>query len=210
MPAGGVPLVPTMTQTFAITWDYRCPFARNAHEHVLDALEVGADWDVTFVPFSLGQVHVAEGDPDIWETPDKDSGLFALQVGVTVRDRHPEQFRRVHRALFALRHDESQKLDDRALIAKLLTDHGVDADAVYEHVDSGAALATVKAEHTASVADHNVWGVPTFLAHGQAVFVRYMNRPQGDAELATRTIERTLDLLTWPELNEFKHTSIPR
>ena len=54
-----------MTRAFEITYDYRCPFARNAHEHVLDALEAGADWDVTFVPFSLGQVHVTEGQPDV-------------------------------------------------------------------------------------------------------------------------------------------------
>jgi DSBA-like thioredoxin domain len=198
------------SQTFAITWDYRCPFARNAHEHVLEALEAGADWDVTFVPFSLGQVHVAEGDPDIWETPEKDSGLLALQVGVAVRDLHPDQFRPVHRALFALRHDEGKALNDRDLIAKVLTDNGVDSDAVFEHVDAGAALATLKAEHTAAAADHKVWGVPTFIAHGEAVFVRYMHRPAGDAGLATKTIERTLDLLTWPDLNEYKHTSIPR
>jgi len=40
-----------MSLTFAVTWDYRCPFARNAHEHVLTALDAGADWDVRFVPF---------------------------------------------------------------------------------------------------------------------------------------------------------------
>jgi hypothetical protein len=50
-----------MTAVFAVTWDYRCPFARNAHEHVLTGLTAGADWQVTFVPFSLGQVHVEEG-----------------------------------------------------------------------------------------------------------------------------------------------------
>ena len=42
------------------------------------------------------------------------------------------------------------------------------------------------------------------------MFVRLMNRPEGDGALATTTVERVLDLLTWPELNEFKHTSIPR
>jgi hypothetical protein len=45
---------------------------------------------------------------------------------------------------------------------------------------------------------------------GESVFIRFMNRPEGDGALATKTIERALDLLTWPELNEFKHTSIPR
>ena len=62
-----------------------------------------------------------------------------------------------------------------------------------------------------AVGDNHVFGVPTFIAGGQAVFVRVMDRPRGDAERARTTIERILDLLTtWPELNEFKHTSIPR
>ena len=52
---------------------------------------------------------------------------------------------------------------------------------------------------------------PTLIAGSQAVFVRVMYRPGGDAEAARSTVERTLDLLTgWPQLNEFKHTSIPR
>ena len=61
---------------FAVTWDYRCPFARLAHLHLLDGLAAGADWDITFLPFSLGQVHVAEGEAPIWERPDDDSGLL--------------------------------------------------------------------------------------------------------------------------------------
>ena len=44
-----------------------------------------------------------------------------------------------------------------------------------------------------------------------AVFIRLMTLPNGDTQLATRTIERVLDTIAgWPELNEFKHTSIPR
>jgi len=88
-----------MPLTFAVTWDYRCPFARNAHEQVLTALEAGADWDVRFVPFSLGQVHVGEGETDVWDEPAKDTGIVALQAGVFVRDRVPEKFYAVHRDL---------------------------------------------------------------------------------------------------------------
>ena len=31
-----------------------------------------------------------------------------------------------------------------------------------------------------------------------------------DVALATRTIERVLDVIQWANLNEFKHTNIPR
>ena len=81
-----------MTLRFAVTWDYRCPFARNAHEHILTGLAAGADWDVTFVPFSLGQAHVEEGQPDVWDKPEQDSGILALQAGVVVRDKYPDLF----------------------------------------------------------------------------------------------------------------------
>jgi len=56
-----------------------------------------------------------------------------------------------------------------------------------------------------------VFGVPTFIVGDEAVFVRVMDRPGGDAAVARRTVERVLETIAgWPELNEFKHTSIAR
>lgn len=195
---------------FAVTWDYRCPFARNAHEHLLAALRDGADWNVRFVPFSLGQVHVAEGETDIWERPADDSGLLALQAGVIVRDRWPDKFYDVHLALFGLRHDEGKRFEEQE-IRRVLTEQGVDADAVFEEIATGTPLTVVRDEHTAAAEGHEVWGVPTFLSGDAAVFVRLMDRPGDDVAHAQRSIQRILDLLTdAPELNEFKHTSLKR
>lgn len=202
-----------MTLSFAVTWDYRCPFARNAHEHLLTALEAGADWEVRFVPFSLGQVHVAEGDTDVWDEPQKDTGIVALQAGVVVRDRFPDTFRAVHRDLFAARHDQGLKLQDVDVVREVLVRHGVDAEEVFAAIDDGTALKQVRAEHEAAVEHHQVWGVPTFISGDEAVFVRLMDRsPDGaDADGSRRSIERVVELLDgWPNLNEFKHTGIKR
>jgi hypothetical protein len=201
-----------VTTSFAVTWDYRCPFARNAHEHILTGLAAGADWEVRYLPFSLGQAHVEEGGTSVWDEPDKDTGLLALQAGVVVRDHHPEVFPAVHRALFAARHDDALQLNDRTVVEKVLTEQGAPAAAVLAEIDSGAALATVRAEHEQFVASHTVWGVPTFIAGDRAVFVRLMDRsPAGtDPAGSVRSIERVVDLLGWAELNEYKHTSIPR
>lgn len=196
---------------FAVNWDYRCPFARNAHEHIIEGLRAGADWNVRFLPFSLAQVHVPEGEPDVWVRPHTDTGLLALQAGVVVRDRYPERFLDVHERLFALRHDEGRHLEDESEVRKVLEATGVDADAVLAAVADGSALATVRDEHTASVDESEAWGVPTFIQGDKAVFVRLMDRPRGDAELAVRTIEKVVGLLTdFTELNEFKHTSRKR
>ncbi len=96
--------------TFAVTWDYRCPFARNAHEHLAVALTDGADWHVTFLPFSLSQVHVPEGGTPVWDDPAKAPDLLALAAGVVVRDQYPDRFLDAHVALFAARHDEGLDL----------------------------------------------------------------------------------------------------
>jgi hypothetical protein len=202
-----------MTRSFAVTWDYRCPFARNAHEHLLTGLANGAEWDVRFLPFSLGQAHVEEGGVSVWDNPDQDTGIVALQAGVWVRDNAPEAFPAVHRALFAARHDEGLQLKDRDVVANVLSTHGVDAVEVFAAIDDGSVLKTVQTEHEGFVESHNVWGVPTFISGDQAVFVRYMNRSKdgADPDGAIRTIERTIDLVEgWTDLNEFKHTSIPR
>lgn len=198
------------TRSFAVTWDYRCPFARIGHLHVIEGLRAGADWDVIFVPFSLGQAHVEEGQPDVWDEPEKETGLLALQVGVTVRDHHPEAFLDVHEALFDARHVDGAHLRDESVLRGVLERHDLDADQVLEEARRGA-LDIVHKEHDRVVADHEVWGVPTFIADGQSVFVRLMEGPDHDAEVAVRTVERVLDLVTgWPQLNEFKHTSIAR
>jgi 2-hydroxychromene-2-carboxylate isomerase len=199
-----------MTLSFAVNWDYRCPFARIVHAHVVEGLLDGADWDVTFVPFSLGQVHVDDGELPIWERPDDDTGLLALQVAVVVRDTDPERFPLVHRSIFEARHAEGAQIRDEAVLRGLLAEHGVDADAVFAEVATGKPLHVVRDEHTASVEDLDVWGVPTFMAGGRAAFVRLMDLPT-DAADARRSIERAVEMLTgWPSLNEFKHTSLDR
>jgi DSBA-like thioredoxin domain len=200
-----------MSTAFSVTWDYRCPFARNAHEHLLTALEAGADWDVRFLAFSLDQAHVHEGDPPVWDAPDRFPGLLVNMAGIVIRDRQPEDFYRVHRALFAGRHDQALDLRDRDVLAKVLAEAGVDAAAVLGEIDAGWPLEVLKAEHTEAVDRLSVFGVPTFIVDDRAVFVRLLDRPGDDAARATSSIERVLGLMeSWPELNEYKFTKIPR
>ena len=200
-----------MTTSFAVTWDYRCPFARNAHEHLAVALAGGADWDVTFVPFSLNQMHVEEGGVDVWDDPEKASTLLAPAAAIVVRDADPDRFLAAHIALFTARHDEGRDIREPDVVAAVLADVGVDADEVMAEVAAGGPAEALRKEHEAAVNDHRVFGVPTFIVNDRAAFVRLMDRPEGDVDRATRAIEGTLRLLTdWPDLNEFKWTSIPR
>lgn len=201
-----------MSLRFGITFDYLCPFARNANEHVVAALRGGADWDVDWVPYSLAQGHVEDGDPDVWDLddPDQASGILALRVGLVVRDQYPAQFLDAHEALFAARHDQGGDLKDPEVVAGALRAAGLDADAVLAEAREGEVLEQLRKEHDAAVRDHEVWGVPTFIAGERAVFVRLLDRPEGDAAKATRSIEQVVDLVVnAPMLHEFKQTDLP-
>jgi hypothetical protein len=201
---------------FAVTFDYRCPFARNAHEHLLAGLAGGADWDLAFTPLSLQQMHVEDGGTSVWEDPTIDTGIWALQAGVLVRDLHPDRFVDVHRALFAIRHDRGLHLDGPTVTATLAEVLGPEAaEEIATRIENGEAIDTIRKEHEAVTSGPGAWGVPTFvLDDDRAVFVRVMDRNAGETadERAhgQATIERILDLLEWADLNEFKATRIPR
>jgi hypothetical protein len=194
--------------TFAVTWDYRCPFARNGHEHILDGLAAGAAWDVTFVPYFLNQGTGSEGQ-DTWEDPAHRADLLALAAGVVVRDRYPDHFLAVHRSLFTARHDESGDLRDRAVVHDAVERVGADADAVLAEVDAGWPAKVIRQEHERAVEELDVFGVPTFIVGDDAVFARLMDRPAGDGTVARASIDRILGLIgEHPEFNEFKHTRL--
>ncbi len=196
---------------FSVTYDYRCPFARNIHEHLIEAVRAGAQWQVEFVPFSLSQVHVEEGGTPVWDDPDKAPSLLAMEAGLVVRDRFPDRFLDVHEALFAARHDQGEDLRRQPVVGRVLDDAGVDADEVFEAVTEGWPGEVFRKAHEAAVSSHQVFGVPTFIVGDAAVFVRVMTRPAGDPELARSTIEHVLALMAdRRELNEFKHTTISR
>ena len=195
-----------MARQFAVSFDYRCPFARNAHESVIAGLRAGRDWDVTFTTFSLDQVHVEEGEPPVWERePDAwGTGVNALLWGIAVRDSFSDKFLDWHAAAFAARHEEGQKIAKVEVLAEIATKVGLDPDAVAAEVATGRPLKVLAEEHTEAVKRHAMFGVPTFVIGDQAVFVRFMDRKNPD------DIDRALDLIEWTDLNEFKHTSVPR
>jgi hypothetical protein len=196
-----------VARQFAVTWDYRCPFARNAHEALVAGLREGRDWDVRFWPFSLDQIHVEEGDTAVWER-DLDekgvSGVRALLWGIAVRDAFAEHFLDFHVAAFRARHDEGKKIAEEAVLRQVAESVGLDADAVAEEVASGRPLKALEAEHTEAVDKYAVFGVPTIVEGDEAVFVRLMERGNVD------DFAHALDLLPSTRLNEFKRTKISR
>jgi len=196
---------------FTVTFDYRCPVARTAHEHLVLALQGGAAFDASFAAFSIDQPHVEPGGVDAWADPARIPAQTATLVGLAVRDTQPEHFLAVHLALFTARHENQLDLKDAEAVAHVVDTAGGDGQAALAEVRSGRPLATLAEEHQRLVKDHDVFGVPTFVVGDDAVFIRLVDRAGGDAAIAAATIERIVETITgWPSLNELKHTRIPR
>ena len=195
-----------MTRAIAVTFDYRCPFAYNGNAAVVAAIQDGADLDARFLPFSLDQVHLGDGEPAVWDRvpDDRGTGVLALLYGLAVRDAFPDHFLDAHIALFAARHDHGRKLQHEDVLREAVTSVGLDADAVAAEVGSGRPLKVLATEHSEAVDRWGVWGVPTFIEGDDAAFVRFMERGRVD------DLERMLELLSWTRLNEFKRPMVER
>ena len=197
-----------MARTIGVTFDYRCPFARNAHEAVIAAVRDGALPDVEwrFLPFSLDQAHAEEDEPPVWERSPESwgTGVLALLYGISVRDAFPERFLDAHREFFAARFDHGRKLGHEDVLQDVVASVGLDPDAVASEVWSGCPLKTLATEHTQAVEEWKVFGVPTFVEDDDAVFVRLMERGRVD------DLDRLVGLLEWSRLNEFKRTQVQR
>lgn len=196
-----------MTRQFTITYDYLCPFARIANEAVLEGIAEGHDWDVTFSPFSLAEVHIAEGEASVWERPagsEGTRGVLAHAWGLAVKDVAPGDFRAFHLALFSARHDHGADINDEAVLRRVCDEVGLAADDIADRVATGKPLDALAASHTEAVKRWSVFGVPTFIDGDEAVFVRLMERH------SVADVDKVLDMLEWTRLNEFKRTTVPR
>ena len=76
----------------------------------------------------------------MWDDPGTSVSFLAMQVGLVVRDRFPEQFLRLHAALFAARHDDGVDLRQEGVLRQVLIGHDVDPDAVFDEMATGAPL----------------------------------------------------------------------
>jgi protein-disulfide isomerase-like protein with CxxC motif len=198
-----------VTLTFDVSFDYRCPFAKNIHLHVIRALRDGADFDVTFVPWTLSQGGLDDDATPVWDDPTKDAELLSLAVGVSIRDEQPEKFLDAHEALFIARHVSGHRLVTMDEITEVLEPVGVDTRRVRDDLASRRPHKVIGASYR-EFERYEAFGVPTFVANDDAVFVRYMTAPAESDRDSTELITALVAQIgADPAINEFKHTRLP-
>jgi hypothetical protein len=194
--------------SFGLSYDYRCPFAKNIHLHVVKAIAAGADFEVEFIPWTMSQGYRGRDAPDVWVDPEHDADLLSLAVSISVRDEQPEHFLSTHEALFRARHERAIRLVTRQEIDGVLAPLGVDVDKVRADIASRRPHRVI-GESFREMERYEAFGVPTFVVGADATFVRYMNPPTDDAQASIKIIDSLVTLMAeQPELNEFKHTRV--
>src|SRR6202167_2017069 len=178
--------------SFDLSFDYRCPFAKNIHLHVIAALRAGADYDVNFAPWSLSQGR--DGGTDVWVDPACDADLISLAGAGSAAGPPRAHIRRV-------------TLDE---ISNVLAPLGVDMAKVAADVASRRPHDVIAASHK-EFNRFEAFGVPTFVVNDDATFVRYMSEPSDDPSASVELITTLLTMMAnRADLNEFKHTQLPR
>ena len=196
------------TPPFALSFDYRCPFAGILHRHLISAIRSGADYDVDFVPWTLTQSHRKERDLDVWDDPARDDHLIALAAGVSIRDQQTDVFLNAHEALFVARHVNGIRLGTFDQIVEALSGLSVDLEMLEGDLLSRRPHRVI-GENYRSFEKFEAFGVPTLVVGDAAVFIRYMDPPTEDATKSTELIDALVSMVTTRgSLNEFKHTRL--
>ena len=162
--------------------------------------------------FPLEQVnHVNGPEWKLWEQPDdfRSRGLWALRAGEAAKLQGELPFERFHMALLRARHEQRRDIADRAVLAEVARETGLDVDRFQRDLVDRGLLARIGEDYTRGVQEHGIWGTPTLVFNGQQAAYLKM-RPAPPAEEAVKLFEELFDLIGGrPYLFEVKRPRQP-
>ena len=143
--------------------------------------------DITWKHFSLEQVN-SENGPDwkVWEQSDPAAAKSLLaQISLEAAKRQgAEAFDRYHLALLTARHGGGGRIALNRIepLLELARETGLDAAMLREDMDDAALAEQVGRDHMEAVAEHGVFGTPTFVFEsGAAAYLKTFIPPESDA-----------------------------
>ena len=196
-----------MTRQFAVSFDYRCPFARNGHESVVAGLRAGRDWDVRSCRSRSTRCTSRRARRRCGSaTPTSGAPACSAAVGHRRPRLVPRPVPRLaHRRVRGPPRRGRQDRQGRSARARSRRRSGSTPTRSRPRSRGPAARRSLADEHTEAVKRwHDV---------RRADVHRRRHAPCSSASWTASNpddVDRVLDLLEWTDLNEFKHTSVPR
>ena len=143
--------------------------------------------DINWKHFSLEQVNSKKGPEwKAWEQSDPatTSSLLAQIALEAAKRQGADAFDRYHLALLTARHGGNGRIALNRLepLLEVARGAGLDADRLREDMDEAALAEKVGRDHMEAVAEHGVFGTPTFVFEsGNAAYLKTFIPPEGDA-----------------------------
>jgi predicted DsbA family dithiol-disulfide isomerase len=163
---------------FDVFYDYLCPFVYRASVLLQNVGGSGQrPLEIRWRYFSLTQVNSKDEGWTVWDATDTDArGRLAFKAAEAARRQGA--FEAFHPALLRARHEHRADIDDVTAVERVAEATGLDLDRFRKDITDPQIVSALERDHRAAVAEHGVFGTPTFVFEGGATaYVRLSEAP---------------------------------
>ena len=163
---------------FDVFYDYLCPFVYRASVLIQNVGGSGnRPLEIRWRYFSLTQVNNKDEGWTVWDAPDTEArGRLAFKAAEAARRQ--DAFEAFHAALLRARHEHRADIDDVTAVERVADATGLDIDRFRNDIADPQIVSALERDHRAAVAEHGVFGTPTFVFEGGATaYVRLSEAP---------------------------------
>jgi len=171
---------------FDLFYDYLCPFVYRVSVLLENVRETGErKVKIRWRYFSLTQVNSKDEGWTIWDAPDSENVRGRVAFKAAEAARQQDRFDDFHMRLLRRRHVDRADIDDVGVIERVADEAGIDIDRLRRDMADPASLSTLERDHRGAVAEHGVFGTPTFVfPRGAAAYVRLSEVPEAADSVA--------------------------
>jgi predicted DsbA family dithiol-disulfide isomerase len=165
---------------FDVYYDYLCPFVYRTSVLLQNVADSGErDLEIRWRYFSLTQVNSKDEGWTIWDAPESEHARGRLAFKAAEAARRQDGFDQFHMLLLRARHIDRVDIDDVTVLERVAEDSGLNLDRFRRDLADPTILAALERDHRGAVAEHGVFGTPTFVfSSGPAAYVRLSEAPE--------------------------------
>lgn len=195
---------------FDVFFDYLCPFVYRV-AGMLDVVRSSKarPIDVRWRYFSLTQVNSKDDGWTVWSAPASEIVRGRLAFAAAEAARRQGRFEDLHMPLLHARHRDRLDLDDATVVERAAADSGLELERFRADLHDPSILDSLARDHNEAVAQHGVFGTPTFVfENGESAYVRLAQPVDGDA--AVEVFDRLMSVaMGEPRILEIKRPRKP-
>ena len=153
--------------------------------------------------FSLTQVNNKREGWTVWQAPEEEVVRGRAAFKAAEAARRQGAFERLHMRLLEARHRDGRDIDDEDVVMAIAAEAEINVERFREDFADPALLQSLARDHQQAVAEHGVFGTPTFVFPAGSAYVRLSRAPEG-AE-ATKLFDELVAIIAGePALLEIK------